>query len=583
MKVRVYISTLLLTFSVSFVAITPAKAATLGSGVCTSTISGSLVGSSTQSGSYCIVIFTSGTGTWTAPYADVSVQYLVVGGGGSGSRGYCSYWWGSGGGGGEVLTGTTLINSSVTVTVGAGGAGGNTDCTGGPNGNDGSQSVLGSVTARAGGKASGSGRGGNSGNGNLGALGPGGYYGCAAPYNCGAGGGGGNGSAASSMNGGTGAASSLTGTSSYYGAGGAGRDNTTYGTANSCAGYSSSKYAGSPNTGCGGSDSGSSSGAGGSGIVVAKYLYDSTAPTITGPSSATGSTSSISIAENTTVVHTFTANESVTWSKSGTDSSFFSLSSGGVLTISSRDYETPQDSDSNNAYVVIITATDAAANASNQTLTVTITNANEAPSISTNSSATTYSITQAENISSVVTYSGSDVDAETTLSWSISGTDAADFAMNSSSGVLTFASNPDYEAPQDADGNNTYIVIITVSDGSLTDAQTLTVTITNANESASVNAPTVSGTIYKGVSTTITVTIDVTGKVRFFVGGKRISTCKDRVTSGSYPNNTATCTWKPAVTGKQYLTATLTPTDNTFSSSTSARTEVFVLKRATSR
>ena len=107
MKVRVYISTLLLTFSVSFVAITPAKAATLGSGVCTSTISGSLVGSSTQSGSYCIVIFTSGTGTWTAPYADVSVQYLVVGGSGSGSRGYCSYWWGSGGGGGEVLTGTT--------------------------------------------------------------------------------------------------------------------------------------------------------------------------------------------------------------------------------------------------------------------------------------------------------------------------------------------------------------------------------------------------------------------------------------------------------------------------------------------
>lgn len=383
--------------------------------------------------------------------------------------------------------------------------------------------------------------------------------------------------------------------SGYITGGGGGGTTTTAGSGGSGGGgnggSNSTSYNGfsavaSTGSGGGGASYGGASrtgGAGGSGLLVIRYSADTTAPTITGPSAATGATSSISIAENTTAVHTFTANESVTWSKSGTDSSFFSLSSGGVLTISSRDYETPQDGDSNNAYVLIITATDAAANASNQTLTVTITNANEAPSISTNSSASTYSLSQAENISSVVTYAGSDVDVGTTLSWSISGTDATDFAMNSSSGVLTFASNPDYEAPQDADGNNTYIVIITISDGSLTDSQTLTVTITNANESATVNAPTVSGTIYKGVSTTITVTIDVTGKVRFFVGGKRISTCKDRVTSGSYPNNTATCTWKPAVTGKQYLTATLTPTDNTFSSSTSARTEVFVLKRATSR
>jgi hypothetical protein len=385
------------------------------------------------------------------------------------------------------------------------------------------------------------------------------------------------------MNGGAGTASSLTGTSTYYGAGGAGRDNNTYGTANSCAGYSSLKYAGSANTGCGGSDSGASSGAGGSGIVVARYLYDSTAPTITGPSSATGSTSSISIAENTTAVHTFTANESVTWSKSGTDSSFFSLSSGGVLTISSRDYETPQDSDSNNTYIVIITATDAAANASNQTLTVTITNANEAPSISTNSSAATYSLTQAENSSSVVTYAGSDVDAGTTLSWSISGTDAADFAINSSSGVLTFVSNPDYEAPQDADSNNIYIVIITVSDGSLTDTQTLTVTITNANESASVSVPSTSGTIYKGVTTTVTVTVNTAGTVRFLVGNKRIANCLAKTTSGSYPSYTATCSWKPAVTGKQLLTATLTPTNNTFSAGTSGATEVWVVKRGTTR
>ena len=232
---------------------------------------------------------------------------------------------------------------------------------------------------------------------------------------------------------------------------------------------------------------------------------------------------------------------------------------------------------------MVITATDAASNATNQTLTVTITNINEAPTISTPSSAATHTISQAENISAVATYTGSDVDAGTTLTWSISGTDAADFSINSSSGALSFATNPDFESPQDADTNNTYIIIVTLSDGSLTDTQTVTITITNANESATINAPTVSGTIFKGVATTITVTINVAGKVRFFVGNKRISTCKERTTSGSYPNNSATCTWRPAVTGRQLLTATLTPTDNTFSASTSAATEVFVTKRGTTR
>jgi VCBS repeat-containing protein len=311
---------------------------------------------------------------------------------------------------------------------------------------------------------------------------------------------------------------------------------------------------------------------------------DQTSPTITGPSGANGATSTISIPETATAVHTFTAGESVTWSKSGADGSFFSITSaGGVLTVTPRDFESPADVGSNNTYEVTITATDTVGNVNNQTLTVTITNVNEAPTITINSSNETHTINQVENISSVLTYTATDVDAATTLSFSLSGTDAADFSINSSSGALAFASNPDFEAPADSGANNVYDIIITVSDGSLTDTQTVTITITNSNESASINAPTVSGTINKGVATTITVTINVAGKVRFFVGGKRISTCKDRTTSGTYPNNSATCSWRPAVTGRQILTATLTPTDNTFSASTSAPTTVQVVRRTTSR
>ena len=310
---------------------------------------------------------------------------------------------------------------------------------------------------------------------------------------------------------------------------------------------------------------------------------DQTAPIITGPSSATGATSAKSIAENSTAVHTFTANESVTWSDSGTDSSFFSIASNGDLTITARDFESPADSGANNTYEVVVTATDAMGNAKNQTVTITITNVNEAPSISINGSGATHAISQAENSNSVVTYSATDVDAGASLSFSISGTDAADFAINSSSGALTFAASPDFEAPADSDVNNTYVVIVTVSDGSLSDTQTLTVTITNVNENSNIGAPTVSGTINKGVATTITVTSDVAGKVRFFVGGKRISNCLARSTTGSSPSFTATCSWKPPVTGRQSLTARITPTNSSFTTATSETTSIWVVRRSNSR
>jgi uncharacterized repeat protein (TIGR02543 family) len=318
-------------------------------------------------------------------------------------------------------------------------------------------------------------------------------------------------------------------------------------------------------------------------VTLYAQWTDAVAPVITGPSSATGATSSISISENTTSVHSFTANESVTWSKSGTDESFFSISAGGVVTITSRNFESPADSGGDNTYVVVITATDGASNASNQTLTVTITNVNEAPSITINGSGATHAITQVENLSSVLTYAATDVDAGASLSFSISGTDAADFSINSSSGVLAFSSSPDFEAPADSDTNNTYVVVITVSDGALSDTQTLTVTITNINEISNIGAPTVSGTINKGIVTTITVTSDVAGKVRFFVGGKKISTCLARSTTGSSPSFTATCSWKPPVTGRQNLTARITPTDGSFSAATSASALVQVIRRVNQR
>ena len=591
-----FLSTSLIFGLINLVYPATSHAVALGSGNCASEYtqtSGTFTATATQSGSNCIVVFqaaadnlSTATGTWTLPSGTYSVQYLVVAGGGSSSRGTCGLFWGSGGGGGEVLTGTTALSGNIAVTVGKGGVqSGNCNSAGPPSGADGANSVLWSLIARAGKGGSPTAIGGSSGNLNSGGTGNGGVAGCGSPTFCNAGGGGGAGGAGSGLNAGIGVSSNLSGSSTVYGAGGAGRGDSSFGTSEATCAGTSSRFNAVMHTGCGGSDAGGYMGSGGSGIVIAVYAFDTTAPSFT-------NSTTFSFQENSATssnAATITVNESSTVSiNSGNDSALFTVVASDSLTarirfLSSPNFESPTDVGANNGYELSIRATDRIGNFANQSITISVTNVNEAPTITINSSNATHSITQAENSTSIVTYTATDVDAGASLSFSLSGTDAADFAINSSSGVLPFASAPDFEAPADSDVNNQYDVIITVSDGALSDTQTLTVTISNANESASISAPTVPGTINKGISTTITVTLNTAGKVRFFLSGKRISNCLARSTTGSYPNFSATCSWKPPVTGRLSLTASITPTDSSFTSATSASTAVWVTKRASSR
>jgi len=110
------------------------------------------------------------------------------------------------------------------------------------------------------------------------------------------------------------------------------------------------------------------SGVGGSWSTDVAVLIDSTAPTIT-------SSSTFSQAENSAFSQQLTASESATWTKTGgSDGSLFALTSGGLLTMTARDFENPGDSDVNNTYVVNVAATDPSGNVGTQTITVTITN-----------------------------------------------------------------------------------------------------------------------------------------------------------------------------------------------------------------
>ena len=221
-------------------------------------------------------------------------------------------------------------------------------------------------------------------------------------------------------------------------------------------------------------------------------LSDEISPLITGLSGNPGdSSSSISIKENNLVIHTLSANESVTWSLNDSlDSSSFSInaSTGSLSFTSTPDYETPYDNDSNNQYLLDVRATDLAGNYSDQALTVSILDVNETPPSITGPSGaagdTTSSKSLAENISAVYSFT-----ANENVTWSINGgTDQNLFNIDASTGALSFKSAPNYESPSDSDSNNIYVVTVraTDDDGN-TSNQTLTTTITDVRDETAPN------------------------------------------------------------------------------------------------
>ena len=165
---------------------------------------------------------------------------------------------------------------------------------------------------------------------------------------------------------------------------------------------------------------------------------------ISGPSGAAGSSSSSkSINENSTAVHKFSANKTVTWSiNGGADASQFSInSSTGALTFSSApDYESPTDSDSGNDYVVVVRATDSSSNTSDQTVTVSVADLDDTnPLITGNNGgagSSTSSVSVNENQTTVHTFT-----ANETVTWAVFVEPKnADFKFNATSDVtLTYS------------------------------------------------------------------------------------------------------------------------------------------------
>lgn len=100
------------------------------------------------------------------------------------------------------------------------------------------------------------------------------------------------------------------------------------------------------------------------------------------------------------------------------------------------------------------------------------------PSITTSATQTA----PENSTATIVTLAGTDIDDDAV--WSISGgADASRFAINESSGALSFAAAQDYEDPGDANADGDYVVQIKVlnEDGE-TATKTLTITLTDVAE-----------------------------------------------------------------------------------------------------
>ena len=165
----------------------------------------------------------------------------------------------------------------------------------------------------------------------------------------------------------------------------------------------------------------------------------------------------------------------------GPDAGKFSLSNAGVLSFAAApDREIPTDANRDNVYEVTVRANDGTLTA-DRMVKVTVANVDEPPVIIAGGLAIAgqTSVSYLENgTGAVATYTAQGMDAASAR-FTLSGDDAGDFSIGRTSGVLTFRSSPDYEAPADANGDNVYMVTVMADDGTNTAERMVTVTVTN--------------------------------------------------------------------------------------------------------
>ena len=186
--------------------------------------------------------------------------------------------------------------------------------------------------------------------------------------------------------------------------------------------------------------------------------------------------SSFSVEEGATEVATLRATDgdtpaaNLTWSVSGgDDEAKFAVTAAGVLSFAAaKDYETPDDADTDGVYEVTVQVSDGGRTDSAE-LTVTLTNVNEAPTA--DAGADQENVTQGDTVT--LNGSGTDPDSGDTLSyvWTQNGTPAVTLSDSA-------AASPTFTAPTGLSADTALTFTLRVTDsGSLYAEDSVTVTI----------------------------------------------------------------------------------------------------------
>ena len=231
-------------------------------------------------------------------------------------------------------------------------------------------------------------------------------------------------------------------------------------------------------------------------VLLGINNLDDTAPIITSPTN-------VSVDENIPagqVIYTATADDStdvssgVTFAISGSDAGSFSIdpNTGEVNILASPDAETK------NSYQFEITATDAAGNSSNpQTVLLGINNLDDTAPIIT--SPTNVSVDENIPAGQVIYTATADDSADISngFIFAISGTDAASFSIDETTGQVSALTSLDFET------KSTYVftVIATDSAGNISEPQDVTLSVNDINESPTAITPG-SASILSGTDTT---------------------------------------------------------------------------------
>ena len=189
------------------------------------------------------------------------------------------------------------------------------------------------------------------------------------------------------------------------------------------------------------------------------------------PPALTSPPPTLATAENdSSIIYTFTASDldgdALSYSLDGADAQHFTLgaTSGTLQFDNAPDYETPLDANQDNVYELTISVADGDYQSTEQ-LSVSVSDSNDETPQATSASSIALALDSLVVGATVYTVTATDADRDDQITYTLGGVDQQHFVLGASSGELAFSQLPaSLDNPQDADGDNIYEVIITLTD-----------------------------------------------------------------------------------------------------------------------